>query len=418
VIKKKNENYCSYSARYSAVLRVSAIRLSRYVLGLMLVLVFALCQPVGAQEEPAGSGKGNAAAPLVKALNSRFYHKRREARNMLEAMGPDAVKPLIEALKNDVSSVRSGAALVLGRMKVMEAIPKLLRLIDDPSLEVRKEAVEALGQVGTDAVDILREQLKGAEGRRKQLIENLLGRALEGAVAEYVKKMMITPGKCLYCPGPIEELKKLGPGVLEALRRLSDWTQYGTTSYYALNTIGDLGDEKAKDFLKKKYEDAKLTGTVVYRAGAAMALAKLGEPSYAQKVITDLKQGVYSTTQAGIHSSVGATYLEIGKLEEAEKEYLAAKKLLPEDLTYTFRLGCVYGAKGDAKKAVVHLKETVEKGFVKASYLQRVGYFKKIHESEEWKKFIEDALKKEQAESEKEKEAGDTIPNRVPQKDE
>jgi tetratricopeptide (TPR) repeat protein len=368
----------------------------------LFVLLFC-CTQLFAQEEPAAGGADRAqTARLVKALDSRFHSTRGEARTLLGAMGAAAVKQLVEALENDLPGVRSNAALVLGRMKVKEAVPELLRLVEDPSLEVRKGAVEALGQVGTDAVDILRHELENARGRRKEVIEGLLGRALEDAVTGYIEKMMISPDKCLYCPGPVEELKKLGPGVLKALEQLSDWNRYGYMSYYALNTIGDLGDKKAVDFLKKKYDEARLTGTVVYRAGAAMSLSKLGEPSYAQKVITDIKTDVYTNTEVGKHSSSGATYLEIGKLDEAEKEFREAKKLMPDELSYTFRLGCVYGLRGDAKKTVEYLKGPVEEGFVKASFLQRVAYFNKVRDSDEWKEFIKEALEKEEKETRKE----------------
>ena len=379
---------------------------------LVPLLMLVCCIPVAAQE-PSGERDNKQAARLVQALNSRFYRERREARRKLAAMGPAAVKPLLGALKSNVSGIRSNAAFILGCMKVREAMPQLLDLVDDPSLEVRREAVEALGQVGREAVDLLRAHLEGAKGRRKEFIEQLLGRALTGAVTEYLDNMRITSRSFLYCPGLIEMLKLLGPGVLEALKRLSDWSNFQAQPdwqrmqyicYYALNTIGDLGDPAAKDFLKKMYKEAKVSGSLVYRAGAAMALAKLGEQSQAQEIIRDIKLDIYTTSEQGKHSSLGATYLEIGKLDKAEEHFLKARELQPEEMSYTFRLGCVYGCKGDAVKAVAHLEEVVEKKFIKASVLSRIGYFQKIRESDEWKKFMEEAMEKEKAAAEKEEE--------------
>jgi tetratricopeptide (TPR) repeat protein len=367
----------------------------RSVLSLALTLMF-LC-PVLAQEEPKPE-RGDPAdtGKLVSQLNSRFFGDRLGARARLEEMGAGASEALLEALNSDIAGVRSGAALVL-------AVPEIVRLLDDPSPGVRRRAVEAIGELGTRAVGQLQKELEGAQGRRKELIEELLGHALETAVTAYIQQMMITEQKCLYCPGPVEELKELGPGALKALEELSDWhrQQSPVISYCALNTIGDLGDPATKDFLKKMYQQAlsEKPQSMVFRAGAAMALAKLGEPDYAKEVIRDIKLDAYpSIGEAGKHSSLGATYLEMGMLDEAENEFREAKKLGPADSAYTFRLGCVYGLRGDAGKAVECLREALKQEVIKPAMLERIGYFKKIREAREWKEFVKEALKEEKAE--------------------
>ncbi len=369
--------------------------------GMILGLALLFLSPAYAQEEPLQrEGDAADAGKLVAQLNSRFFGDRLGARTRLEAMGQAASRELVEALKSDIAGVRAGAALVLARMKVEDAIPEIVSLLEDPSLEVRRRAMEAVSELGTRAVGQLQKELEGARGRRKELIERLLGYALEKAIADYIQKMMITEQKCLYCPGPVEELKELGPGVLKALEELSDWHRQPSAviSYCALNTIGDLGDPAAKDFLKKMYQQAlsEKPQSMVFRAGAAMALAKLGEPKYAEEIINDIKLNVYpSIGEAGKHSSLGATYLEIGKLDEAEKEFKEAKKLGPADSAYTFRLGCVYALRGDAAKSVNCLKEAIKNDVVKPEMLKRIGYFKKIYASKEWKELIKEVLEEE-----------------------
>jgi len=367
----------------------------------IILSLVAICATGLAQDEPPEAAS-KSAEKLVEQLNSRYHDERREARTGLEAMGEAALKPLLKALESDVSGVRSNAAVILGRMKIKEALPELLKLVDDNSLEVRKKAAEAMEKVGPQALEMLRGYLEETGGKRRELIEDVLGRALLEMVKDYIEKNAVDTGKCMYCPGQIKELKELGPGIRKALEYLSDWSRFGTVSYYALNVFGDLGDKEAAEFLRKKHDEAKGAGVMVYRAGASMALAKLGEPKFAEELIKDIKMGIY-TSGAGQHSSLGATYLEMDKLDEAEYEFKEAIKIAPE-ISYTFRLGCVFGMKGDAAKAVEHVKKAVEGEFIKASLVRRFAYFDKVRDSKEWKEFIEGALKAEKEESEKQAE--------------
>ncbi len=384
----------------------SAKTLSTLAICLAGAFVFVLCTQTAAQDAPEQAGTQAEIQACIEKLTSRFFKERSEARRSLEKMGQSALKPLLKALRNPHSEVRANAALALGRMKAAEAIGELLQLAGDPALFVRKQTYEALAIVGEMAVGVLQRQLELAEGKRKEFLKKLLGRILYEVVKNYLEETMIDNRKYLYCQGYAGKLKAVGPGVLEALKLLSNWDreEYRMISYYALNAIGDLGDASAKSFLKKKYDEALRANILVQRAGAAMSLAKLGEPKWGHAIISDIKKNVYNSDETGKHSSSGATYLEMGLLDEALKEFLEAKKLAPEDPSYTFRLGCVYGLKGQAKKAISYLKEVVKEGFVKPSMLERIAYFRKIREGKEWKAFIEEAQKKE---SEKDKDAAE-----------
>lgn len=375
---------------------------------LTAAMILTLVAVLAAQEETPTGAEGEArASHYIAALNSRFLEERREAGRKLEAIGEAAIRPLVEALRSGDPGLRSSAAIVLGRMKVKEAVPELIELAEDPALAVRKHAAQALVKVGADAAGVLRAELRESRGERREFIGKILDRVVLGAVRKYLDDMTVTPRLCLYVPGPIEELKKLGPEARRALEQLSDWNTHNVTSYHALNTIGELRDTAAVEFLKKKHDEALTSKprNMVYRAAAAMALAKLGVPSYSQKLISEILKDEYHqpAQPEAKHSSAGATYLEMGLADEALKHFHEARKRKPTEMAYTFRLGCAYALKGDAAMAVSFLKEAVKEGFIKASLLVKIGYFKKIRATKEWKNFISEALKKENEQASGEK---------------
>jgi HEAT repeat protein len=93
---------------------------------------------------------------IVRALHDFVEEVRVSAVSRLGYSGrSDAVVPVAAA--GDVAPhVRTMAAYALGRLKRAEAVPTLLRLLDDPDRHVRERAVEALGVIGGPAaVDAL-----------------------------------------------------------------------------------------------------------------------------------------------------------------------------------------------------------------------------------------------------------------------
>ena len=71
-------------------------------------------------------------------------------------MGPQAaaaVDPLMAAMKDKRSQVRSSSALALGNIGAAadKAVPALRKALKDPYLDVRYSAAIALGRIGTPA---------------------------------------------------------------------------------------------------------------------------------------------------------------------------------------------------------------------------------------------------------------------------
>ncbi|MEA5547982.1 HEAT repeat domain-containing protein, partial [Limnoraphis robusta CCNP1324] len=96
-------------------------------------------------------GKVNAEAlkPLIAALNDSESYVRSNAASALGNIGnAEAVKGLIAALNDSESYVRSNAASALGNIGNAEAVKGLIAALNDSDLFVRSNAASALGNIG------------------------------------------------------------------------------------------------------------------------------------------------------------------------------------------------------------------------------------------------------------------------------
>ena len=64
----------------------------------------------------------------------------------------DSLPLMLDLLKSDDANVRMYTALALGNMQDPRALPSLLPLLDDPDLNVRYHVIEALGRIGSSTV--------------------------------------------------------------------------------------------------------------------------------------------------------------------------------------------------------------------------------------------------------------------------
>ena len=70
----------------------------------------------------------------------------------LAKIGPDAIEPLVEALKGDNPDRRAGAAYTLGLIgpPAKAALPALLEALKDETVEVRRQASYAVARLIPD----------------------------------------------------------------------------------------------------------------------------------------------------------------------------------------------------------------------------------------------------------------------------
>ena len=93
----------------------------------------------------------DAVAPILVALRSAAtltQEQRDQLPAILAGIGPSAIPALLRHLGDRHETSRAVTAAALGLLKVREAVPHLARLATDPSEGVRLGAVEALGRIG------------------------------------------------------------------------------------------------------------------------------------------------------------------------------------------------------------------------------------------------------------------------------
>lgn len=82
--------------------------------------------------------------PLIEALKDT---NRKRISDALRSIGPASFEPLIEALENDDSRIRTGAAMILGEMKNPAAMTALLKAKKDKNILVRQFATSAIYRI-------------------------------------------------------------------------------------------------------------------------------------------------------------------------------------------------------------------------------------------------------------------------------
>jgi len=101
--------------------------------------------------------------------NHRF-----EAADALISFGAKSVEPLLAALKIDNWKIRGNAAWTLGKIGDHRAVKPLIDALCDEVPEVRATAGRAILNIGTPAIQPLSESLDNARIKNKRLASCLL----------------------------------------------------------------------------------------------------------------------------------------------------------------------------------------------------------------------------------------------------
>jgi hypothetical protein len=190
----------------------------------------------------------------IELLRRRKSYIESAPVDALSGIGMPAVPALLDALKNQDPSVRSGAASALGNIGDPQVIPALLDALKDQDGSVRSEAVNALGFIrDPQVIPALLEALKDQDGSVRSGAASALG----------------------YTGDP-----QVIPALLDALK-----DQDGSVRSGAARSLGYIGDPQVIPALLDALKDEDPS----VRSGAASALGNIGDPQVIPALLEALK---------------------------------------------------------------------------------------------------------------------------------
>ena len=233
----------------------------------------------GAVKALAKSDSMEAVAPLITALQDMSESVRGCALQGLKDVGPPAVPLLIVALKNPDRRVRRKASCVIDdigyKLKEVgdfQAVVPLIEALKDPASVVRSHSVTALGKIGgPQALPAVVAALK-TEAVRSALDIGVCYRAIEA-----LHRLGKTAAECL-----IPALKHPD----KAIRRK------------AATLLGKTGEAGAVDLLIGALKDKQPR----VRSRAAHALGRIGNPAAAEPLTVALKDTAPNVRINALHA--------------------------------------------------------------------------------------------------------------------
>lgn len=223
----------------------------------------------GAVKELGALNDPRAVMPLVEALKDNGYFVREEAIAALGEIGSPAVEPVIAVLadKSADRNARQAAALSLGAVGDNRAVTPLLSALDEGNYELKREVIIALGDIGDERAI------------------PALGTILNDAQAQWQLAWLAA-----------EALAKIGSPAVDHLLPVLRNNGDNQVRQAAAISLGGTGDLRAVEPLIDALDDA--SGGV--RANAALALGRLGDKRAVKPIIKLLADDNPSRRQSAV----------------------------------------------------------------------------------------------------------------------
>jgi len=238
---------------------------------------------------------------VVQALIPCLYQAAKPVRSQaVKSLGlirhPNAVSPLIDVVKEtgEEANIRGMAAVALGQIGDLQAVPYLIPLLDHPDPIICSNVARALGQIGDrSAVKPMITTLKQMQTREplQKLVVSILIEGLGKMGEEAVSPLLELLNKSsLPDPVPSQIVNILGQigdrrAVRSLIQRLDDAS--GRMRYEAALALRSIGDPVAIPPLVDHLEDVQ--PNVVF--AVALALAGLGDSHALHHLTSVLKTG-------------------------------------------------------------------------------------------------------------------------------
>jgi HEAT repeat protein len=221
-------------------------------------------------------GDPRAILPLINTFRHHWDGEEKEtittwqeASRALAAIGEVAFAPLISALQDRNSTVRSGAIDALGQLKDTQAVDPLVRMLQDEDWQVRSDTAEALGNIGDQqAIEPLIALLTDEDGYVRQRACYALGDIGRIPVFEALISALRDSEPEVRCAAVVNLGRMLGmriPGM--------DLDPESEIRHAAIEILKRTQGERVLDFLLEALNDP----AAAVRAAAARTLGKIGD---------------------------------------------------------------------------------------------------------------------------------------------
>ena len=231
-------------------------------------------------------GAPEAVGPLIEALKDPEWIVRCSVASALGEIGtPEAVEPLIEALKDSDENVRWTAVEALGSIGTPEVVPALEKAMGDSYFLAKILAFQALAQIGTpEAVEILIKALGDSDNGTTSMAAHalkevespeaveILIEALKDSNGKTVSPVVLILGEVI-----TPETTRL---LFEKIRDPDEMVQFS-----AAFVLGQIGTPEIVELLIEALGDPN--ESVQY--SAASALAQIGTPEAVEPLIEELR---------------------------------------------------------------------------------------------------------------------------------
>lgn len=227
-------------------------------------------------------GHPDAVPHLIRALQDEDSSVRRNAADALGKIGhPDTVPNLLQALQDADSGVRQNAADALGKVGI-DAVPALIQALQDENFFVRLYAADALGKVGApEAVPTLIQVLRNADFDRGGNVVEAWNNidTREALTYEFTDSDNSVRGCAAEALGMINA-PEAAPALLEALQDENFFVRVG-----AAGALGRIGTLEAVPALTQTLREPNF----FVRSEAAQALGKISVPEAVPALIQALR---------------------------------------------------------------------------------------------------------------------------------